>query len=169
VIYRQQVSGVSYAFDGSQTNSDNFVPHMTPDRRAMTFTSTASNIVPGDTNGFRDIFASRIGGDWTAYCTAKLNSLGCTPVIAGAGNPSATNAAPFVVSASQVRNQKPGLILYTPGGVQSAQPFQGGTLCLGGAPIRRTPALAAVPVRARDGGCARHRRRRVPVERRAAC
>jgi hypothetical protein len=143
---------VAYAFDGAQTNSDNFVPHMTPDKRWMTFTSTASNIVPGDSNGFRDIFASRLGGDWTSYCTAKQNSLGCTPTISGVGNPSAGNLAAFVVSANQVRNQKPGLFLYTPGGVPSAQPFQGGTLCLGGAPIRRTPSISSggTPLPAND-------------------
>ena len=132
---------VSFGFDGSETNSDNFVPHMSEDMRVITYTSTASNIVPGDTNGFRDIFASTIGGDFTSYCVAKVNSLGCTPTISGVGNPGATNAFPFVVSISQVRNQKTGLLLYAPNGVQSAQPFQGGTLCVGGSAIKRTPAL----------------------------
>ena len=50
---------VSFAFDGSQTNSDNFVPHMTPDVRVITYTSTASNIVANDTNGLIDVFLRR--------------------------------------------------------------------------------------------------------------
>jgi hypothetical protein len=77
----------------------------------------------------------------TTYCTAKVNSLGCTPSIgfAGAPNPAATSG--FVISASQVRNQKPGLLLYTNSG-QAAVPFQGGFLCLS-SPIRRSIALGS--------------------------
>jgi len=59
---------VSFGFNGVQTNSDNFVPHMTPDMRVITYTSTASNIVSNDTNGFRDIFASTLGGPGTPFC-----------------------------------------------------------------------------------------------------
>jgi hypothetical protein len=73
----------------------------------------------------------------TVYCTAKLNSLGCLPVIASTGVPSATAGAGFVVSDSLVRNNKNGLLLYGTSG-RVAIAFQGGTLCVK-SPIRRTP------------------------------
>jgi subtilisin-like proprotein convertase family protein len=72
----------------------------------------------------------------TAYCTAKINSLGCLPAINGAGAPSATSGAGYVVTASQVRNNKNGLLFYGVNG-RAAVPFQGGTLCVA-SPIRRT-------------------------------
>ena len=139
----QVTERVGFAFDGSQANSDSFVPHMTPDVRVITFTSVASNIVLGDTNGLRDIFATNRGGSFSVYCTAKLNSLSCTPSIGAVGSPSATNSFPFVVSASQVRNQKSGLMMYTPNGAQSALPFQGGTLCIAPSGLKRTPASSS--------------------------
>ncbi|HTF90142.1 MAG TPA: hypothetical protein VK843_17135, partial [Planctomycetota bacterium] len=72
------------------------------------------------------------------YCSAKVNSLGCTPVIAFTGGSSSSTSG-FAIRASQVRNKKPGLLIYTNAG-RAATPFQGGILCLT-APVRRsTPA-----------------------------
>ena len=76
-----------------------------------------------------------------AYCTAKLNSLGCTPTISGVGSPSATSGFGFVITASNVRNNKPGLVIYTDGG-RAAMPFQGGVLCVN-APVRRSIPLGS--------------------------
>jgi hypothetical protein len=73
------------------------------------------------------------------YCTAKLNSLGCTPSISANGAPSASAFNGFVVSAANVRNNKSGLLFYGLNG-QAALPYQGGTLCVS-PPIKRTPAL----------------------------
>ena len=70
------------------------------------------------------------------YCTAKTNSQGCVPTIAMSGTPSAASAAPFDVSATNVLNQKPGLMFYGVGGPVGL-PFQGGTLCVA-PPLRRT-------------------------------
>jgi hypothetical protein len=75
----------------------------------------------------------------TAYCAAKLNSLGCLPSIAGVGFPDSASASGFVVSGSLVRNQKPGLLLYSSTG-RATLPFQGGFLCVS-SPIRRTIQL----------------------------
>ncbi len=69
------------------------------------------------------------------YCTAKLNSLGCTPAIAYSGVPSATPGSGFSVSTTGVINNKPGLYLYSDGG-RAASPFSGGLLCVG-APLKR--------------------------------
>jgi hypothetical protein len=75
----------------------------------------------------------------TVYCTAKVNSLGCTPTIGFTGTPSATAGSGFTVDGSNVRNQKAGLLFYGMNG-QNNTPFQGGTLCVA-TPIKRTPAV----------------------------
>jgi hypothetical protein len=71
--------------------------------------------------------------NWTCpaaqiYCTAKVNSLGCTPAIAASGTASYTNAAPFTISAANELNQKSGLLFY--GFAPSSAPFQGGIKCV---------------------------------------
>ena len=71
------------------------------------------------------------------YCVAKTNALGCVPSIGWYGTPSASAADGFQVVARNLRNNKPGLMLYSRAG-RAAQPFQGGTLCVA-APIARTP------------------------------
>ena len=88
------------------------------------------------------------------YCTAKVNSLGCTPAMDYTGVPSATNAGPFLVRGTNVRNNKVGLLLYGVSG-QAAGTFQGGTLCVKSV-IRRTPGVdsAGAPGPAND--CSGH-------------
>jgi hypothetical protein len=75
------------------------------------------------------------------YCTAKTNSLGCTPAISAAGQPSASASSGWIVSAGPVRNQQIGLLMYSLSG-RAAIPYQGGWLCLA-APIQRTIAVAS--------------------------
>ncbi|MBK8177522.1 MAG: VCBS repeat-containing protein [Planctomycetes bacterium] len=82
-------------------------------------------------------------GSWELYCTPKTNSLGCAPRIEAVGTPSVTNARPFTVVVTNVLNSKPGMFLYTVNGGHLATPFQGGTLCLGPTPIRRTPGMGS--------------------------
>ena len=51
------------AFLASQTDSGaSTEPSLTPDGQHVAFTSTASDLVPGDTNGFADVFLSAAGG-----------------------------------------------------------------------------------------------------------
>jgi choice-of-anchor B domain-containing protein len=71
----------------------------------------------------------------TAYCTAKPNSQACTPAIASSGAASASSAASFDVSCSNVINQKGGTLFY--GATPTSTPFQGGTKCVA-SPVRRT-------------------------------
>ncbi|HTF89359.1 MAG TPA: hypothetical protein VK843_13185 [Planctomycetota bacterium] len=73
------------------------------------------------------------------YCTPKTNSLGCVPVIASSGTPSASSGSGFTVSSTQNRNDKAGLMLYGISG-RASTPFQGATLCIN-APISRSIAL----------------------------
>jgi len=76
------------------------------------------------------------GGVIAQYCTAKTNSLGCVPTLAYSGTPSATAPNGFVVSSSNVLNQKSGQLIYSLNGRNNA-PFQGGILCVR-SPVRRT-------------------------------
>jgi Tol biopolymer transport system component len=51
-----EVERVSVASDDTQGNSFSFDPSISADGRFVAYESDASNLVPGDTNGFRDIF-----------------------------------------------------------------------------------------------------------------
>jgi len=84
-----------------------------------------------------------------SYCTGKLNSQGCTPAISAIGAASATSTGPFMVLASNEVDNKVGLFIF--GFAESAQPFQGGTLCVA-PPIKR----AAVQNSSGTGPCTGH-------------
>ena len=73
------------------------------------------------------------------YCTAKTNSLGCTPTIGSIGTSSASAVSGFAVTGSNVLNNKPGLLLYTDAG-QAAVAFSGGLRCVA-TPLKRSVAL----------------------------
>jgi hypothetical protein len=75
------------------------------------------------------------------YCTAKLNSLGCTPSISSSGASSASASSGFLISSANFRNQKAGLLLYGLTG-PAAAPFGGGTLCLA-SPVRRSVGVGS--------------------------
>src|SRR6187455_981497 len=52
----QSTTRASLATGGFQANSENYVSAMSPDGNWLVFASDATNLVPGDTNGFRDVF-----------------------------------------------------------------------------------------------------------------
>lgn len=81
--------------------------------------------------------ATGSGNTPTTYCTAKVNSAGCTPQISFVGTPSASASAGFHVFGTSVLNRAPGLLVYGTNG-RATTPFGGATLCLA-APLRRTP------------------------------
>jgi hypothetical protein len=88
-----------------------------------------------------DVCVSTLGpvgcqGDVTVYCTSKMTSNFCVPVIAADGIPSASAALPFDITASSVMNQKNGMLFY--GYATHSGAFQGGILCAQ-SPLRRTP------------------------------
>jgi len=72
----------------------------------------------------------------STYCFGKVNSLGCTPSISFVGSPSETSSASFQINASNVVNQKNGLLFYSHRPI--ATPFQGGVKCAAD-PTVRTP------------------------------
>jgi hypothetical protein len=75
------------------------------------------------------------------YCTAKVNSLGCTPAMSSTGAPSTSAASGFVINGNSVRNNKSGLLFYGVSGSASGA-FQGGILCVAST-IKRTPGVAS--------------------------
>lgn len=81
------------------------------------------------------------GGSWSTYCTAKVNSQGCTPSVSVVGNPSfAGGPGSCVIRATNVLNNQNGIFFY--GTTPAAIPFQGGTLCVAGGLVR-TPIQSA--------------------------
>jgi hypothetical protein len=74
------------------------------------------------------------------YCTAKINSLGCTPEISTSGPPSVCCGGLFFVNASNVLSQQNGLLFW--GRASSDLPFQGGTLCVA-QPLIRTSVMSS--------------------------
>ena len=90
-----------------------------------------------DTDGVVEQLDVRNSPD--GYCTAQVNSLGCTPSLTFAGNSSASSTSGFVVSVERLLNQKSGLFFYGTSGVANV-PFHGGTLCVAG-PLARSALL----------------------------
>lgn len=83
-------------------------------------------------------------GSAVAYCTGKLNSLGCTPSISAVGaTASATGSGTFTLRADQLIGSTSGLAFYSLSG-RAAAPFQGGFLCVE-TPLRRTPLTTSSP------------------------
>ena len=80
------------------------------------------------------------------YCTGKLNSDGCVPVIGASGQASATSASPFLVTGQLLLAGKTSLLLY--GFFENSLPFQGATLCIGGSLHR-----AGLQISAGSGFC----------------
>lgn len=74
------------------------------------------------------------------YCTAQVNSQGCTPDISAIGTPSVTSPRPFWVRSANQLTQVSGLMFY--GYAPASTPYQGGFLCVA-PPTRRMPVLNA--------------------------
>jgi hypothetical protein len=81
VFVHDRVTGetqrVSVASDGEQTNSDSDNAVISADGRYVTFTSSASNLVEGDTDGVSDIFVhDRVTGDTIRISVASDGTQG---------------------------------------------------------------------------------------------
>jgi Tol biopolymer transport system component len=68
-------SRVSLDTTGGEPDGDSFVPHMTPDGRVVTYTSDASDLVAGDSNGRRDIFAANLDPTIPKYGARHISSV----------------------------------------------------------------------------------------------
>jgi len=73
VFLRDMQTGVtrriSVSGTGAQSNGDSHTPAISPDGRYVTFSSDASNLVPGDTNATTDVFVR----DWGAGVTRRVS------------------------------------------------------------------------------------------------
>jgi subtilisin-like proprotein convertase family protein len=94
----------------------------------------------GSINRF-DLNVIECGPGSTPYCSGKINSLGCLPAIGSTGYSSASLGSGFVVSGSNLRNNKPTMLVYTDAG-RAATPFYGGILCVQG-PVHRGPSVSS--------------------------
>jgi hypothetical protein len=124
-------------FVGTTTAGGAFDPyHLGSTNHTQIFSLDTAN--GGALNSVWRVRAVGNGVTPVVYCTAKLNSLGCMPAIAGIGLPQASAFTGYLIQGSQVRNNKSGLLFYGVNG-RVGTPFQGGTLCVK-PPIKRTPA-----------------------------
>jgi len=72
-----QTARVSVASDGTQGNSWSYLPSLSADGRYVGFMSNASNLVPGDTNGYEDVFLhDRVTGQTTRVSVASDGTQG---------------------------------------------------------------------------------------------
>ncbi|HVS11922.1 MAG TPA: hypothetical protein VMS76_18800 [Planctomycetota bacterium] len=90
-------------------------------------------------------FSDACTGNVSIYCTAKVNSSGCTPAIHAVGFPVENSEGGFDLFATEVLNAKFGLLFYGKTGASSA-PFQGGFLCA------QTPITRTLPQSSGSGG-----------------
>jgi Tol biopolymer transport system component len=102
----------------------------------IAFVTQGTTLVANDTNNRNDVYVRTKCAPPQVYCTAKVNSLGCTPAIGYLGAASATVAIDFTITATNLRNQAPGVLIYSLNGA-AATPFQGGYLCMQ-SPLVRT-------------------------------
>ena len=73
----------------------------------------------------------------TFFCTAKSNLVCGTPSISSSGPPSISAPNGFVISAGPARSCKSGILLYNTTVQTPALPFQGGSLCMTAAGLKR--------------------------------
>lgn len=127
-----------------QGNRQSFDVALSEDGTRVVFRSDATNLVPNDTNSLRDVFLHELPTVPlpTSFCTAKTNSLGCTPTITWSGLPSASAGSGFIIGAQQVLPHMSGALRYSSQG--NAQPWQGGLICTAaGNPGRTWPQTAS--------------------------
>jgi hypothetical protein len=72
----------------------------------------------------------------SVYCSAKVNSLGCTPELSFSGTPTLGGPNDFRIRATNVVNKQFGLMFW--GLTPDNTPWLGGTLCVSG-PLERFP------------------------------
>jgi len=76
------IERVSIASDGTQGNGFSYAPDISADGRYVTFTSNASNLVEGDTNGGTDIFVhDRVTGETQRVSVASDGTQGNNGIV----------------------------------------------------------------------------------------
>src|SRR5262249_33633898 len=67
------IERVSVASDGMQANGDSILPDISANGTVVVFKSTASNLVPNDTNGVVDVFARDRAAGTTERISVNVN------------------------------------------------------------------------------------------------
>jgi len=80
-------------------------------------------------SGVVSVFDVAAIGTVCAYCSPKTDSVGCTPSIQFAGQPSASATNGFTISAAPVANQRLGMLMFSLAGGQELA-FSGGLNCI---------------------------------------
>ena len=140
-VVAQTTSRVNVSSSGAQAINGGVgtAPALSSDGRYTAFEDYAPNLVAGGTPHHNNAFlhdSLSACPPVIAYCTAKPNSLGCTPRISSAGEPLLSLKDAFYLTAINVLSQKNGIFLW--GTTSASIPFGGGTLCVH-SPIVRTP------------------------------
>jgi Tol biopolymer transport system component len=112
-------------------------PSVSDQGKFVAYASDGKNIVTPDLNAARDVFVTQAKCGATLYCTAKINSQGCTPLLASSGMPTLAGST-FHVLGSNLINKKSATLFWS--AAPKATPFQDGWLCLA-APFERTTVL----------------------------
>jgi hypothetical protein len=115
----QPKDGESAIHDGPQPS---YRPEIALDAQEVVFAYDVDNGM--DTDVYVRRFEESSGPQ--TFGTPKTNSHGCAPHIAWSGTPSETSGAPFTISASNILDQKAGMLFY--GYATRFAPFQGGTI-----------------------------------------
>jgi hypothetical protein len=129
-----QTVRVSVSAGVSQGNAYSGAPASNLYADVVAFASAASSLVAGDTNDAADIFLHDLGFSLPAsFCTAKVNSQGCTTHLLAVG----TSSAPCTLEAVNELNNQIGILHYSTAGTAEIQ-LLGGLLCVQ-SPFVRTP------------------------------
>lgn len=135
VFLRDRMAGttelVSVTSAGYQVHLGAARGTLSADGATIAWESADDHFVAGDVNGAFDVFVREPHSPCepvTSTCTAKPNSLGCTPIVGASGLPSAAGFDAFHVTAVGVRSHEIGLLLVS--GSPASLPFGGGTLCV---------------------------------------
>ena len=140
-----QTTRASVSATGVEGNQSSSGGALSSDGRFVLFSSYASNLVAGDTNGVGDVFRVDRGVPPTlapqSFCTPGTSSNGCVATLSASGQPSLSGANSCLLLASGVEGQRAGLYFY---GLDNScfVPIPWGTssswLCVR-APLQRTP------------------------------
>lgn len=97
---------VSVASDGTQGNGDSVTPSISANGRYVTFTSIASNLVPGDTNNDRDVFVRDLVAGTTELASVSSDGTHGNSASGGlgAGPPKISGDGRYVVFGSIASN-----------------------------------------------------------------
>jgi hypothetical protein len=113
---------------GNHGNQNSSHASISADGGRVAFHSSASNLVPGDTNAAEDVFVRdrSCSDQFVNYCTAGISASGCVVRLRSNGIASASAPSGFVVIADYVEGSKDGILFFGQNGKQ-ANPWGNGT------------------------------------------